>query len=206
MRNVSNAHMFSGVPTARLVSEEPLPLLVLHRVDVKDEPRHDLLDEMSLLLRKVLHHLQGPDAPVARKLRKRHEPFGSMFWSREVGLGPSKCLKWDILRQCHVNITAGHLGIMSTREESKDLFRVIFKMMLGVAKGVTPCGFYGTDAGTHSENSLISSGVRALGRGSSNRRNRSFPTFSKKSGEIKAAYRTSGQRSRLVTRNGSTGC
>lgn len=86
-----------------------------------------------------------------------------MFSRREVGLRPSKCLKSDVLRHCHVNITAGHLGIKSTEEESKDLLHVIFKVLLGEAKGVTARAIYGENEATHSENSWISSDVRTFG-------------------------------------------
>lgn len=72
VRNVADAHMFSGVPNdPATVSEEILPLLVLDQMDVRDERGDDLS------LGKALHHPHGPNAPVARKLRKRHEYFGS---------------------------------------------------------------------------------------------------------------------------------
>lgn len=119
-RKNGNTDTLSRLPNdpAPVSEENFLPLLVLDQVDVGEKQRGDAF------LGTILRHLQSPDAPVARKLRKTARAFrivGGVLYRRAKGFEEDKlvlalprCLRSEVLRHCHDDTTAGHLGIKRT--------------------------------------------------------------------------------------------
>lgn len=104
------------------VSEDNFaPLLVLGRVDVGMKQREDPW------MREVIGHLENPDSPVARTLKKTARCFRMIngvlhrrakgFESDYDALVVPKCLRSEVLRGCHDDLTAGHLGVKRTWEK-----------------------------------------------------------------------------------------
>lgn len=103
-------------------SEENVePLVMLEQGDVGEMQREDSW------MRGIMQHLEHPSAPVVRKIRRAARSFRLVdgvlrrrakgFWQDRAALVVPKSLRTEVIRHCHEDITAGHLGIRRTWEK-----------------------------------------------------------------------------------------